>query len=92
MPVQKTSRLGIDVGEGYSSRKDMYVYGDGWGIDRNDLATSAETVSLQTLSTVCQILSRGSSLLDCRCKWALCRCDMEGNRYKSKTFVYGPAE
>jgi hypothetical protein len=60
------------------------------GIDRHDLATSAETVSAQTSSTVFQILSRGSSLLDCRCKCALWRCDIEGNKYKSNTLVYGP--
>jgi hypothetical protein len=45
----------------------------GQSIDMHDLATSAETVSLQTLSTVFQIRSRDSSLLDCHCKCALWR-------------------
>ena len=56
----------------------------------HDLQTSADTVSFQTSSTVFQIKSRGSSLFEIRCSTALCRCDIDGNRSRSKTLVCGP--
>ncbi len=56
----------------------------------HDLATSADTVSRQTLSTTCQMRSRDGSVLVPLCRCALWRWDIEGKRYRSNTFVYVP--
>ena len=56
----------------------------------HDLATSADTVSRQTLSTTCQMRSRDGSVFVPLCRWALWWWDIEGKMYRSNTFVYGP--
>ena len=52
--------------------------------------TSADEVSFHTVSTVFHIFSIEASVLLYNCSWAECRWDMDGNKDRSSTFVYGP--
>ena len=56
----------------------------------NERATSEDDVSFQTVSIVFQVCSLLTSVLLYSCNRALCRCDMDGKRYRSNTLVYGP--
>jgi hypothetical protein len=53
-------------------------------------ATSDDEVSFHTVSTVFHVFSIEASVLLYNCSWAECRWDMDGNKDRSSTCVYGP--
>jgi hypothetical protein len=56
----------------------------------NARATSADDASFHTDITDHQIVSKEASMLLHSCNWALCLCDIIGNRLRSNTLQYGP--